>query len=115
MKNSLFWRIGVVFFLWCAFVQWNDPDPWLWIFIYTTTALTLELAARDKIFPKVSLLICFGSVLSAYIWFPEEFFGLFGDMQSKVQIEEARESIGLLLVAMSQLIIFSVTRLSREK
>jgi hypothetical protein len=110
MKNYLFWRIGAVFFLWCAFVQWNDPDPWLWIFIYTTAALTLELVVREKRFPKISLLLCIGSLLGAILWFPAEFNGLFGDMQSQVQIEEARESIGLILVSISQLIIYSVTR-----
>ena len=39
-----------------AALQYNDPDPWLWIAIYGYTAFLCFQAARGKYFPRAYLL-----------------------------------------------------------
>ena len=45
----MMYRICSLLFLWCAYVQINDPDPIVWISIYLVAAGTLEMAAREGV------------------------------------------------------------------
>lgn len=100
------YRIVAVLFLWCAYVQINDPDPYLWIFVYLIGAVTFEFAARNIVFPKISLAIAITCVLFALYLFPDSFDGFSGDMNKNPNIEFARESAGLFLIAISQFALY---------
>jgi hypothetical protein len=43
-------------FIACAVLQYNDPDPYLWMPIYLYTALLCWLAFRNKFYPGAYLL-----------------------------------------------------------
>jgi hypothetical protein len=109
------YRIFAVLFLWCAYLQINDPDPLLWIFIYCTASISFELAARDIIYPKISLMI--GAVFAIYAisLFPNEFVGFWGDMEQNQNIEYARESVGLFIISGSQLYLFFLNDRKKDK
>lgn len=90
-------------FLLSAGVQWNDPDPWLWIGLYGLAAL-LSLAAALGRVPFMSNAAALGLFLVfAALWVPSllgsrsEAFTSF-EMKTKSD-EEPREAGGLLLCA----------------
>ena len=114
MMAFLLWRSACIFFLWCAYVQWNDPDPWFWIPIYTGNAIMIELAARRLTSRFLSIIILGMGLIGAIVFFPREFHGFFGDMNSNMQIEKARESMGLMIIAISHLILICID-IHREK
>ena len=85
------------------------PIHTFWIFIYLGCAISLELAARDIFVPKISFVTGVLCAIAAVYIFPESFVGFFGDMNNNQNIEYARESMGLLLVAIGQ--FFSILSL----
>lgn len=110
MKGNLLKGMNIVmFFLFLlnAAVQYNDPDPLLWMAIYGAAALGNLLFATNRLHWGLSMSI--GGV--ALIWAiglipslldqPEEvsFWGIFGSVEMKTMaIELARELAGLMLV-----------------
>jgi len=110
MRHYLLSRIAGIFFALCALVQWNDPDPWLWISVYMMACIIMELASRDIFYPSISLLFLIISMVGAVFLFPTDFQGFFGDMHTANNIEEARESIGLMLISLSQMYLFLYTK-----
>ena len=102
---NLFW--GIIFLLFAS-VQFNDPDPAIWIFTYTVTAifcfvyLKIDWAQRLKwLFLAASMALMLGSFLQ----FPPQWEG-FGTEMKTANNELARESIGLLLCALVLLVQF---------
>jgi hypothetical protein len=98
-----------VMFLAFAFLQINDPDPLLWIFIYGAMAVVCVLAAF-KIYSRISLLV----MLVAYVgfsvvyipgvqeWMAQDDKSVLFDDLAKMEhlyIEEAREFLGLMICA----------------
>ena len=93
-------------FLMAVLVQYNDPDPLQWMAIYGAAfAVSLVALLRKRVNPAVPLLI--GAV--ALAWSLSIIFGGPGgnnylhmfdawEMQS-VNVEQAREATGLLIVA----------------
>jgi hypothetical protein len=102
---KIFNFILAAIFLLFAFVQVNDPDPLIWIFIYGAMAVFAILAMFNVFFRKAILVM-----LILYIGYSMMFVGgvqewlqqenkadLFSDV-AKMQhpyIEEAREFLGL--------------------
>lgn len=94
-------------------VQYNDPDPWLWMTIYGTVAIFLTLGAFKIYFPipmyiqmslmAAGILYLFPSVID---WITlEKGENLMQQMNNtKLYIEETRECGGLI-VALSFLIL----------
>jgi hypothetical protein len=84
-----------------AALQINDPDPLVWISIYLVVAL-LNLVNIWRRLPQwlpilgiaISLIFCF------LLW-PDEYEGLTNKMDSVPAVELARESLGLLICALS--------------
>ncbi|MHA6250233.1 transmembrane 220 family protein [Pontibacter sp. CAU 1760] len=78
-------------------VQYNDPDPALWMAIYAIAALMSFMAAFGKVGPVVLLaaaaLYLAGGI---YMW-PSQFEGISIGGGELKNIEEARESLGLFL------------------
>ena len=98
----LFKSLGFLFailFLISAILQYNDPDPLLWMIIWAGAGVIALAVALDK----VSFLIPLCSGICAFIGFfytyPEKFEGFeigVGDIKN---VEEGREAFGLLAIA----------------
>lgn len=90
-----------------AFVQVNDPDPLIWIFIYGNMAVISVLAMfrlRFRVWILISVIIylVYASFLvpGAYEWFQSPDRSLLFDDLAKMQypyIEETREFLGLII------------------
>ncbi len=107
---KLFNIICCILFVLFAALQYNDPDPWLWIAIYGYTAVLCYLAARGKYYLKAYLagIIVYGGY-AVYKVFDRN--GLLDWIQlhdaesiaatmkaERPWIEESREFFGLLIL-----------------
>ena len=82
-----------------AALQWNDPDPIGWMLIYLFPIIGLQRPVLEK--RKFYLWTSMIYVMLAVWFFPAQYQGVGDAMQAQVpQIEEARESLGLLIAAM---------------
>ena len=99
----IFAGIFAVLFTVGAIVQWNDPDPFLWIAAYLLAAglSFLAVLGRVIILPNVLVAIVFGIwfvTIAASLWgAPSEAFTSF-KMQAAAH-EEPREAVGLVLLS----------------
>ncbi|WP_166727613.1 transmembrane 220 family protein [Mucilaginibacter gilvus] len=104
--NLVFVFIFIVF----AALQYNDPDPYIWVPIYLYSAALCYLAAQKKFYPKAYLVgvIVYG-LYAAYLFFDKT--GVIDwitehNHESMVQtmkaekpwIEESREFFGLVIL-----------------
>jgi hypothetical protein len=96
-----------VLFLAFTIVQFNDPDPILWIIIYGAMVAVCVLAALNKFYPKVMMVqgglyfIYCGLLWSGVSqWFASDDKAMLFDDIAKMQypyIEESREFLGLAI------------------
>jgi hypothetical protein len=99
-----------ILFLISAALQYNDPDPYLWIPIYLYGAICCWLAARNQFFPKAYL---FGILIftgyAFYLFFTEDGVldwieehhaeNIAGSMKASTPwIEDTREFFGLVIL-----------------
>jgi hypothetical protein len=93
--SCLVWAHIFVLF---AAVQYNDPDPEVWIPIYMFVAI-LSVVAMFKPIPKTILIVSLLAYLAGSIYlFPDRYQGVDMPMNQRVpEIELARESLGLLI------------------
>lgn len=115
---NLFFKIfGWLFATLClisAILQYNDPDPLVWILIYVISALVSAGFALGRIKAIVPLLIGVMAILGCWYVFPEKFQGFEigrGDIKN---IEEGREAIGLLLIALIMFVFSFWIRFSKS-
>ena len=116
MVQKLFNIFFCIVFILFAAVQYNDPDPYVWMPIYLYTAILCWLAFRNKYFPGAYL---FGiAVYAAYALY--KFFdqngvwdwmtkhhatNIAGTMKAEQPwIEETREFFGLVILIVVLLI-----------
>jgi len=93
-------------FAFAAAVQYNDPDPWRWVIVYSGAGLVALLVAVRGVIPLTAAVIV-GVVallwgLSIALRIPSlDVYGyMFDAWEMKSEpIEEARETTGLLIVA----------------
>ncbi|HJQ20215.1 MAG TPA: transmembrane 220 family protein [Gemmatimonadaceae bacterium] len=96
--------VMVLLFLFSASLQFNDPDPVQWVAVYTAAAVIsgMEAARRTRVQVPIAL------ALIAVVWagfiasdvHNARFADMFAQWEMKnVQIEEERETYGLLIVA----------------
>ena len=116
-----------VMFLIFGALQFNDPDPEVWVSIYFFAALlcimdlsvwnTSIMEGMAKVHPNLPKTIIgfgiFASLLGAGILWPEEYQGITGKMDSRPGVELARESLGLIIVATA--LAFKLFVISRKK
>lgn len=98
LKKTLAVVFGLLFLSFVA-VQYNDPDPALWMVIYGLAALLCFLSAASKMPLGALWLAALASVVGGIYMWPERYEGISiggGDIRN---IEEARESLGLFLIA----------------
>src|SRR5688500_14597391 len=112
-----FWTLAngimLVMFLFSAAVQFNDPDPAVWIGIYGVAAVVcvLEIRRRTQVWMPVAV------ALIALVWAGTLYYGardvpvmsLFAEWEMRdVHVEEAREMYGLAIVAVWMIVIATV-------
>ncbi|MFQ5936977.1 MAG: transmembrane 220 family protein [Acidiferrobacterales bacterium] len=112
-----------VLFLLSMAVQFNDPDPLLWMAIYGAVALIAALAVFSKFYVPlilIVLVICLGG--SLYLM-PSVFElllnhnpgELFGTMSpDRPYVEESRESLGLLIAVVALVYFLILARKLRS-
>jgi len=104
---------AILFYL-SAVVQYNDPDPLHWIFMYGLAAIICSLAVFGKIYNTL-ILICIGAVTlqilivldGAIQWYFKGVENILDTPMSKDKpyIEEVREFFGCLIVLFSNLFL----------
>lgn len=98
--SSIVWAVLFAVF---AYYQSNDPDPMIWILIYGAASLLSILVMINKITRPILYIIMFVFLIGAGILWPESYDGVFlrEDGSYTPSIEEARESLGLFIGAVS--------------
>lgn len=104
--SSIFFGIWSLLFVVGALVQINDPDPWAWVSIYLIAALLSGYVTLGR-YPLIGLgivtVLCFAGSLYYFPPSVSEWIGLEWEQQDltmkTLAMEEARESLGLLLIA----------------
>lgn len=97
--------LAVIFILFAA-VQFNDPDPFLWVAIYGLVAAVSAFAAWQK-YNRPALIFLMVVCIGGSIYYFPGLIELFSDHEigdltktmkaEKPFIEKSRESLGLLL------------------
>lgn len=89
---KLFRIVCIPTFLYFAYLQLNDPDPYLWFPIYAFVA-AIALAGFYRKVPKFVgwILIPIYLVLVGYYYTQAPYFGM--------EVEEVREYLGLLIAS----------------
>ena len=91
----------VVMFLGFAAVQYNDPDPYIWIPIYLLPAIVSGLVFTGrKVSPLLLLLAAAAFLVAAYFQWPAHWAGVaLKNGMKTIDIEEGREALGLVICA----------------
>ena len=111
---NLFW--GIIFLLF-AYVQFNDPDPILWIFTYSLTALLCFGYLNTHFSSRYQWLYLFSALslsIGSYLQFPPQWEG-FGNEMKTINNELARESMGLLICAVILFLQFGFKQLAKKR
>jgi hypothetical protein len=104
--------VMAILFAISAALQYNDPDPIQWFLIYAAAAVVSGMVALRRRFPSV-LPIVVGLVAVVWsVWIMTHMHGGFAWHQlaeemhaSTPTIEESRESLGLLIVAVWMFVV----------
>jgi hypothetical protein len=98
--SAIFWTLLFIIF---AVYQTNDPDPIVWILIYGAAALLSLLVILDKSSRPVLLIALIAFLAGAAMHWPDTFEGILlkEDGSFTPAIEEARESLGLLIAGLA--------------
>jgi hypothetical protein len=98
----------ILIFILSAAVQYNDPDPLVWIAIYGLAALAcLSVLINKTPHYYVFFVMAVGYLISAYLQWPPQFEGfVFEEVaMHSLNIELARESGGLVICALGMVIM----------
>ena len=94
--------IWILLFAVFAFYQSNDPDAMIWMLIYGAAALLSVLVFLDKITRPVLFIAMFAFLAGAWMLWPDSYEGIkLKEGMYSPDIELARESLGLLIGAVS--------------
>lgn len=106
--NSVFKVIAILFgilFLVSAGLQYNDPDPLVWIVIWGLAGIIALAFAFGRISFPIPLVSGVAALVGFFYLYPEKFEGFeigAGDIKN---VEEGREAFGLLIIAIVLLIL----------
>jgi hypothetical protein len=107
---KIFNLVFCILFILFAALQYNDPDPYIWVPVYGYAAVLCWLAFRGRYFPKAYLLGIVAYVgYAVYLFFEKD--GVYdwltvhdasniaGSMKAESPwVEDAREFFGLLIL-----------------
>jgi len=96
--------IALVFILF-AIVQWNDPDPWIWILMYLCVAAIpiMKITGRRNKYYEYGLFVLLTIGLVTYIpsiyqWLQDGMPSITTEMKADTPyVEWVREALGLLI------------------
>ena len=104
---KIFNIVFAVLFLGFAALQYNDPDPFVWISIYMAMVAVCLLSVKNRHYRILTLILAliylgYAGILSPALltWWQSEDRGLLFDDLAKMQfpyIEETREFLGLMI------------------
>ncbi|UJH90692.1 transmembrane 220 family protein [Antarcticibacterium sp. 1MA-6-2] len=108
MKVSrIFFAIWSLLFLLFAYWQWNDPDPEVWVSIYFFSALMCVLAAFERFYLPLLIVVAIAAFFGGIYLFPSSVRDWVlqewqqADLSMKTpDMEVARESFGLFIVSL---------------
>lgn len=126
MFVRIFNLVFSLLFLLSAVLQYNDPDPYLWIPIYLYGAVLSFLAFRNRYFPKLYLAgIAVYGVYAIYLFFTND--GVLDwinqhDAENIAQsmkatrpwIEDAREFFGLVILMMVLSVNYALSKKKKQ-
>jgi len=95
---------GILFIV-SAALQYNDPDPLIWIIIWGLSGLITLAYAFNRVSFLTPMIAGIAALIGFFYCYPEKFEGFeigAGDIKN---IEEAREAFGLLIIAVVMLIL----------
>ena len=100
-----------------AGVQYNDPDGLQWMVIYSVPAFWCAVAAFSanlirRVMVKVALLASIAASMAGVVWF-WPLSPRFWTKDVWLNVETAREGIGLMIVFVVLLLVFLVNRHQR--
>jgi transmembrane protein TMEM220 len=105
--------VMALLFLFSLVVQYNDPDPIRWMVVYGGAAAACLWAAFRSPVPRwLTGLVGLGALVWIGLWVPKVLGQVsFGEMfreagMATIEIEEGREVIGLMLVAIWMVVLF---------
>jgi len=103
------WKVAdilfLLMFLMSVAVQYNDPDPYVWMAIYSAAAVACFLSLRGRLPRGLPMVIALVAILWATTILPRvlgkvPFFDMLAEWEMKdIGIEESREMYGLFIVA----------------
>jgi Transmembrane family 220, helix len=108
--------VFAILFLVSAILQYNDPDPYLWIPIYMYGAIICWQAFRNKFYPSASMFGIFVfAVYAIYLFFTEDGVldwiqkhdaeNIAGTMKASTPwVEDTREFFGLIIL----IVVFAI-------
>jgi hypothetical protein len=102
---------SLVFLLFAA-LQYNDPDPWLWIPVYLISAYTAFCSFWNYYNPMLIMLLMLGYFIGTLYYFPLSTFSEWIHVEEQARslemkmpfVEEARESMGLAICFLVNLV-----------
>lgn len=96
---SIVFGLLLLFF---AVVQYNDPDPEVWMLIYGigATLCFVQVASFRPVISYLSLAFALGCLIFAIINWPSLWMGFEQTEPPNINVEQARESCGLLIVCL---------------
>lgn len=117
-----------ILFLICAGLQWNDPDPYLWMPLYLLSVLSCAYAYKGVVVKKLNIFnIALYAVYATYLFFANDgvvswamehhFESLTSSMLASAPwIENTREFGGLfiMLVVCATNLYISIQQVSQE-
>lgn len=102
MINKILGVIFTVLFVFAAVVQFNDPDSLLWILLYFVAALVSLLFSFGRLKMWIVLILVPIYLILAVMHWPPQFEGVaLDDGMKTINIELARESLGMVICAIA--------------
>lgn len=80
-----------------ACVQLNDPDPWGWVLAYGIISVSGLCGSKKQ--NGLRMMISVGYLLLGIWLFPSTYYGLSEMTELQPEIEQARESLGVMIAA----------------
>ena len=105
--------ILAVLFVIAAAVQWNDPDATIWYFIYGIAALVSVLFYLGRLNFIIALVLGVLYIIGTITLWPDKWEGLTIGSGDILNIERARESLGLLITGLVMITYGFRIRLNR--
>lgn len=102
-----------ILFVIAAYLQWNDPDATLWYFIYGIAALASVLFFLGRLSFIVAIILGLLYISGTVILWPEKWDGLTIGGGDIVNVEHAREALGMLITGLVMLVYAVRQRLTK--